>query len=293
MTKVSVIIPTYQRALVLGEALKSLTEQTYSDFEAIIVDDHSLDSGATLKVVNCFKDSRFKYCYLGCNKGPSGARNAALPFCKGEYISFLDSDDLFRPRKLEVQVSILDSDPDVAMVYSDEYLLYHDGSFSQHPIREGKKQLMPSGYIAREFFQDSFIGTMTVTLRKSVIQELGGFDEKLIWNEDDDLWFRIMIRHKVKFSDYPAGIRRLHDNDNHNHNLGNMSKNRHKMVYYQFLTILKYFETEKDFMVQNTDIVRERTKKIMKEYINDYCLRRLYIPYFKNIYSYLKILNKR
>ncbi|MEW5804784.1 MAG: glycosyltransferase family A protein [bacterium] len=289
MPRVSIIIPTYKRGHILGEALKSVQEQTYKDFEVIIVDDHSQDNGETRKVVEAFGDCNFKYIYLDKNKGPAGARNAALPFCGGEYLSFLDSDDLLLPQKLKKHVSILDSNLDAAMVYSDEYVLGNDGQLSPLPVRANRKPPLPSGFIASEFLRDSFIGTMTVTLRKIVFEEMKGFDESLIWNEDDDLWLRIMIRYKVICSDYPAGIRRLHESSGSYK--GNMSKIRDKMVYYQYKSLLKYAETERSFFSKNAAIVKEKSNFIMNQYIR-HCIRHFVFPSFESIKLYINLARK-
>ncbi len=257
MANVSVIIPTYRRARLLGEALKSVLEQSFTDFEVIIVDDHSEDDGATLKVVKAFGEARFKYVYLHANRGPAGARNAALPHCHGEFLSFLDSDDLFRPCKLESHAALLRANPHVAMVYSDEYVVTNDGHLSAGAVRGNR--ILPSGFIAKEFFMESFIATMTVTLRRAVFAEMGGFDETLAWNEDDDLWFRIMMKYPVICSEYVSGIRRLHDS--------NMSRDRDRMVWHQLRCIANYINVYADFMHVNHDLAVGRLKSILRSYL--------------------------
>ena len=194
MPKISLIIPTFRRYQLLTEALQSVQEQTFQDFEVIVVDDHSDDKGETKKIVERLNDSRFKYIYLDANHGPAYARNQALPYCTGEYLSFLDSDDLLSRRKFEVHMILLENNPDVAMIYSDENILYANGKMMGKVHQLWRKSPMPSGYIAKDFIQESFIGNMTVTLRKSIFEEIGGFDENMALNEDDDLFFRIMMK---------------------------------------------------------------------------------------------------
>jgi len=289
MTKVSIIIPTYRRSKLLAEALNSVLEQTFCDYEVIVVDDFSNDEGETESVVRSFSENRFKYICLDCRRGPAGARNAALPYCNGKYLSFLDSDDLIRPKKLENHVLILDNSPDVAMVYSDEFILYENGMMSLDPSRKDRVPPLPSGFVARAFFLDSFIGTMTVTLRKDVFEQVGGFDEKMKLNEDDDLWLRIMIKHKVLFSDYPAGVRRIHKGGASQE--GNISRNRDEMVYYQYKCFMKYFETNKDFSWKNTDIFRSRADRVMSNYLK-ICLMNFKIPKIKNIMLHLQLIKR-
>jgi glycosyltransferase involved in cell wall biosynthesis len=289
MPEVSVIIPTYRRSGLLAEALNSVLSQTFGDFEVVVVDDFSNDGGETEAIVKSFSESRFKYLCLDSRKGPAGARNAAFPYCEGKYLSFLDSDDLIRPEKLKNQIFILDNNPDVAMVYSDEYILYEHGGMSPEPSRKHRVPPLPSGFIARDFFLDSFIGTMTVTLRKDVFEEAGGFDEELMLNEDDDLWLRIMIGQKVVCSDYPAGVRRLH-NGGVSHE-GNISRNRDKMVFYQYQCFFKYFATNEDFVRKNTDIFRLRASRIMLGYVK-HCLTNFAAPKIRNIRLYYEIVKK-
>lgn len=280
MPKVSVIIPTYRRAVLLKDALHSVLGQTFQDFEVIVVDDFSDDHGETRRVVESFKDERLIFLPLSNNRGPAAARNAALSLCTGEYLSFLDSDDLMTPRKLEEQVLILDSDPGIAMVYSDEYLLDKAGNISSCTVHSNRIPPLPSGAIARDFFQESFIATMTVTLRRLVFDEMSGFDENLIWNEDDDLWFRIMLKYKVVFSNYPGGIRRIHSD--------NMSRDREKMTLFQLQCIEKYVRYFPEFIQNNQDIVSKRILSLVLTYIRSK-LRRARIPKWSIIRSCLDV----
>ena len=129
--RVSVVIPTFNRASILGNAIESVLSQTYDSYEIIIVDDGSTDD--TSSVVTKFNSSRINYLYQE-NKGRSSARNKALSLANGEYIAFLDSDDKFYPQKLELQVTLLDSNPAFGMSYtsarvSDEHgkEIFRDG----------------------------------------------------------------------------------------------------------------------------------------------------------------------
>jgi glycosyltransferase involved in cell wall biosynthesis len=256
MALISVIVPTCNRPDQLRDALESVRRQSFDDFAVVVVDDHSDDQEETRRVVDSMADRRFSSIYLDRRMGPGGARNRALPYCTGEYLSFLDDDDLMRPEKLKIHVGALQTQPEVAMIYSDEFVVQPDGRIPEFPLRGGRR--LPSGHIARDFFMWSFIGTMTVSLRKSAFEEAGGFDESLIWNEDDDLWFRVMMKHRVLFSDYPAGIRRRHG--------ANMSRNREEMVLSQFRCIEKYMTLYPDFVVANVQAVDLRVREIWRAY---------------------------
>lgn len=281
MAAVSVIVPTHNRAGVLRDALESIVRQSFEDFEVVVVDDHSDDAEAARRVVDSLSDPRFRCIYLDRNRGPAGARNEAAGYCTGEYLSFLDDDDLLLPDKLKVHVGLLQSHPDVAMVYSDEYILQRNGVVSDVTWRAGRT--LPSGDIARDFFMESFIGTMTVTLRRSAFDEANGFDESLIWNEDDDLWFRVMMRHPVQCSEYAAGIRRVHRS--------NMSRDRKEMVLSQFRCIEKYIALYPEFIEANDQDVRLRAREIWRGYLAGR-IRKLRAPSLEVRAAYLELLRR-
>ena len=120
--KVSVIIPTYNRAEFLRSAIESALNQTYTDLEIIVSDDKSTDH--TREVVKSFKDNRIKYILNEGNKGPSATRNTAILASKGEYIAFLDDDDEWLPDKLQSQVEVLDkSQVKICGVYTNRLFI--------------------------------------------------------------------------------------------------------------------------------------------------------------------------
>lgn len=183
---VSVVLPTYNRAHFIGQAITSVLNQTYENIELIVVDDGSTDD--TDGVIRTFNDERLRYAKLPRNVGRSAARNKALEIARGEFIAFLDSDDYFLPGKLEQQVNFLSKNPNFHMVYTasgcveseDEPIKY----FYRAPI---------SGHIYNEvaFFKPLTITLPTVMLRRSVLTRVGGFDEKMERFEDTDFWRRI------------------------------------------------------------------------------------------------------
>ena len=117
MAKVSVIVPTHNRADYLSAAIESVLEQTFQDFELLVVDDASTDTTAAL--VSSFSDSRIKFIRLDMNRGGSAARNQGILSSRCDYIAFLDDDDAWTPEKLELQVELLDRAPaEVGAVYT-------------------------------------------------------------------------------------------------------------------------------------------------------------------------------
>ena len=127
---VSVVIPTYNGADHLGKTIQSVLDQTYSNFELIIVDDGSVDN--TFDVVNQFDDPRIKFVPLGNNRGADAARNVGIRQSIGNIIAFLDQDDLFHPEKLKMHVEYMAKHPHVGFTYNPRYEL----NYSSETIRE-------------------------------------------------------------------------------------------------------------------------------------------------------------
>jgi glycosyltransferase involved in cell wall biosynthesis len=183
--KITVIIPTYNRGAFICDAIDSVLSQTFQDFELIIVDDGSTDNTAVL--ISAYADSRLRYLTQE-NKGRSNARNRALAVAQGEYIAFLDSDDMYLPDKLRVQTSFMDSHPDVGMIYTSALCVDEEGRDLNFTYVASV-----SGYIYRyiAFFQPVTITLPTVMVRRAVFDRVGGFDEQMSRFEDTDMWRRI------------------------------------------------------------------------------------------------------
>ncbi len=188
---VSVILPTYNRQKFIEEAIQSLLDQTYENFEVIIVDDGSEDK--TEEVVRSFDDKRIIYIYQD-NKGRSSARNLALSHAKGDYITFLDSDDLYYKEKIEKQVYFLEKNKNFSMVYTSADCMDVHGNILKNHYRANV-----SGWIYRKiaYFVHTTITLPTVMVRKDVFATLGGFDEDMHRFEDTDMWRRISKTYKI------------------------------------------------------------------------------------------------
>lgn len=270
---ISVIIPVNNRLTYIQAAIESVIAQTYHQCEILVVDD-----GSVVDVAGALRQLPVEVIFLRQDhRGVAAARNLGVRSSRGEYVAFLDSDDLFMPEKLERQLAVFRSNPGAAMVYSDEYLLDEDGNISTSPLREGRVPPLPSGWIAKDFFADSFIAMMTVLVRRTVFDEVGGFDECLLYNEDDDLWFRIMQKYPVICSDYISGARRLHDS--------NMSRDRNRMVYYQLKCIEKYFEDYPAFCIDNSVVVLKRIRSLFAGYLR-WSLSGFHLPSYRVVTEY-------
>jgi glycosyltransferase involved in cell wall biosynthesis len=185
---VSVIIPTYNRAYCLAETLHSVLIQR--GFELIVVDDGSTDD--TQRVLQNFPDIRV--IHLPENRGVSYARNRGIEQAQGALICFLDSDDLWEEGKLEAQVKWMEGNPECQAVYTDEKWIRNGVRVNQM-----NKHQKYSGDIFKQCLPLCIVSPSSVMLRKSLLDEVGFFDESMPVCEDYDLWLRIAIRYPFKF----------------------------------------------------------------------------------------------
>lgn len=185
MPAVSIIIPTYNREGLLLASVDSVLNQSFRDIEVIVVDDGSTDN--SLAVLASIKDERLRVIPIE-NRGRSKARNLALSEARGELIAFNDSDDVYLPGKLQMQVEYMNSHPEVAMIYTAATFI--DGDGARIP---GRYSATESGNIYSKiaFFVPLTITLPTVMVRADVVREVGAFDEQQSRFEDTDLWRRI------------------------------------------------------------------------------------------------------
>ena len=194
VAKVSVVIPTYNRRDTLGEAIDSVLHQTYTDFEIIVVDHGSTD-GSYEWVSKTYGNSlcviRVDFCPL-----PACPRNHGIKAAQGEYVAFLDSDDLWLPQKLDRQIKALETRPELGWSYGKAER-FGPG------IQEGTPEIgwwqLRSGHILPDLLMNSFIPCCTVVVRKSCFPIVGLFDETpaLRTAEDYELWIRLAAHFPV------------------------------------------------------------------------------------------------
>ncbi|SVC88226.1 uncharacterized protein METZ01_LOCUS341080 [marine metagenome] len=197
--KISIIVPTYNRANLLGEALHSIINQTYQGFELIVVDDGSTDD--TVETMKLFP--RAKLLTLKENSGVSKARNAGLASANGQFICFLDSDDLWDEKKLQVQVRWMENNIDCKICYTDE--IWIRNGVRVNPMKKHRKF---SGDIFRHCLDLCIVSPSSVMLRKELFDKIGNFDELLPACEDYDLWLRIALKHEFYFIEEPLITKR-------------------------------------------------------------------------------------
>lgn len=194
---VSVIIPTYNTATYLAYAIESALGQSLKNVEIIVVDDGSTDE--TVNILQPYKKI-IRYIYQP-NAGRSAARNTGILQAQGKYIAFLDADDLWLPDRLAQHIPILEENPDTLLVYSQANVIDSQGNnrlVRDTPLIIGGS-LNDSSQAVKQLLLGNFIPILTVTLRKSIFEQAGLFDDKLSYAEDWDLWLRIAELGKISF----------------------------------------------------------------------------------------------
>jgi len=197
--EVSVIIPTYNRAWVLKEAIDSVLAQEFRDFELIVVDDGSTDN--TPQILEFYAQDLTVI--RQPNRGVSAARNRGIVAANGRLISFLDSDDLWLPRKLSSQVNFFNSNPEVVINQTEEIWI-RNGVRVNPKTRHHK----PSGMIFEQSLALCLVSPSAVMMKRSLFDAVGLFDEDLPACEDYDLWLRISWRYPVHLIETPLIIKR-------------------------------------------------------------------------------------
>ena len=186
MPKVSVIIPTYNRAEFLCSAITSVLNQTFHNFEIIVVDDASQDH--TREVMNSLGDKRIRYIRHEKNKGVAATRNTGLVNAKGTYIAFLDDDDEWLPEKLQKQFNLLESCQNiVGVVYTGAFVVRKSDRKILYKVFPNKRGDIFNLILAK----NKIAYTSTIFLRRQCFEKIGLFDKSLEFAEDYDMWLRI------------------------------------------------------------------------------------------------------
>jgi glycosyltransferase involved in cell wall biosynthesis len=185
---ISVVIPAYNCEKTIKETINSVLQQTFADFELIIINDGSQD--ATLDVISQIQDARLKV-FSFENAGGNVSRNRGLNLAVGNYVSFLDADDIWTPDKLESQLEALQNNPDAHVAYSWTDYIDEEGNF----IVSGRR-VSVNGDVYEKLLINNFLENGSNPLiRKEAIIELGGFDEALKAAQDWDMWLRLAAKY--------------------------------------------------------------------------------------------------
>jgi glycosyltransferase involved in cell wall biosynthesis len=187
MPKVSILIANYNNERFLSACLDSLLSQTFSDFEAVVIDDASTDSSREILTGYQSRDSRVRPVFLPINVGVSGVRAIALSHCQGEYIAILDADDTSPPDRLLHQVRFLDEHPDVVLIGGDYGVIDEAG----HVVRPRKRVPVSNTEIRWWLGVGNCLIHSTIMFRQAVAVGIGGYDERIVCSEDMDFFSRM------------------------------------------------------------------------------------------------------
>lgn len=195
---VSVILPTYNRAWIVADAIDSVLEQGFTDFELIVIDDGSTDD--TPQLLSAY-GNRLRV-IRQANRGVSAARNSGIRSATGELIALLDSDDVWLPGKISTQVNFFASHPQARICQTEEIWVRNGAR-----VNPGKRHRKEGGMIFERSLALCLVSPSAVMMRRSLLEEVGLFDETLPACEDYDLWLRIAWKYPIQLVDQPLIIK--------------------------------------------------------------------------------------
>jgi glycosyltransferase involved in cell wall biosynthesis len=205
MPQVTVIIPTYNRAAFLGEAVRSVLGQSFVDFELIVVDDGSTDD--TPSLLGAIGDPRLRVLRRE-HRGIGASINAALQLARGQYVARLDSDDVWRPELLRTLVAELDARPEIGLAYGKGQAMDASGQLLLH--FQGMRPRFPDDALRSALYDDCTC-TIATVVRREHLEQVGGYDESLPANEDWDLTLRLAQQCRFAFVDQVLAQYRWHE----------------------------------------------------------------------------------
>lgn len=202
---ISIIIPVYNGEKTIKQTIESVLNQTFKDIEIIVINDGSTDT--TVDIVKSIADSRLQI-FSYENAGLAATRNRGIRKAKGEFISFLDADDLWTPDKLEDQYKALKANPQAGVAYSWTNYIDHSGNL----VRAGRRVKF-TGWVYEQMLIGNFLENGSNPLiRSQILKEVGDFDESLSAAEDWDMWLRLCATHKFACVEKPQVLYRVSPN---------------------------------------------------------------------------------
>ena len=246
---VSVIMPTYNQAQFIGEAIRSVIEQTYSNWELIVINNFSEDD--TVSVVEGFQDKRITLINFKNNGVIAASRNAGIRQCKGNYIAFLDSDDIWLTDKLSIQMSYLNKHKEVGLIGTNAIVI--PGNKKLHNNIRSNRIVS-----TKELFLKSVIVNSTVLMRDSIVKKIGFLDENpaIRAAEDLDYWIRASFEMKLAVIKKSLIFYRIHPGNASELNKNTL--NSRKIFFELYLRVLSKYD--------NNLIFKKAINKFKKTY---------------------------
>jgi len=207
---VTVVVPCFNTKKYVDEALLSIRNQTYTNLDIIAVNDGSTDETPQLLDRHAECDARVRVVHQR-NRGLPGARNAGLRQARGEFVCFLDADDVMVPDKIEKQMQFLRDNPGIDLVYSDYFV--GDSDLELIGLKAAR---LPEGKVLDAFSHKNWLAVMTPLVRRSLVESVGEFDETLRASEDWDYWIRCAMTGTFGYLPGPLAIYRMYPTQMHN-----------------------------------------------------------------------------
>jgi len=193
---VSIVIATHNYGQYIEQAVESVIKQTFTDWELVIIDDGSTDNTKE-NLSSLLKDKRITYFWQE-NLGQPKAKNRGIQLAKGEFIAFLDADDAWLPEKLEKQLPVFDKDLEIGITYTGLQIMNENGQLGE--IRQCKKL---KGNVFKESLYQTIPPFSSTIVRKTVLKEVGLFNEHIPLAIDFELWLRVSMRYQFNYIDEP------------------------------------------------------------------------------------------
>lgn len=233
--KISIVIPLYNKEKHIRDTLKCIFEQTYQDFEIIIVNDGSSDR--SLEIVSTVKDARIRVISQE-NKGAAAARNKGVEIASSDYVAFMDADDRWKKNYLESMIDLIRSYPDAA-IYGSNYEIWENGKVSvlEYPEIIEDKSIIKNYFISGKVYTP--LWTSAVIVKRNIFLNLGGFPVRSKVCEDVDLWCRMALSGQIAYLNKPLAI---YKRDSSNM----LSKSQNASCYFPFLDNYKQFIDSSD-----------------------------------------------
>ena len=240
---VTVLIASYNHEKYVADSLRSVLDQTYQDFEIVIVDDGSTDG--TVPEIKKISEPRIKQVFLSQNQGIIAAKTKGLSMASGRYIAILNSDDVFLPDKLEKQVALLDSHPEVGAVLTQAQVIDDDGGpFLDHTHFYYDIFTQPNRtrqeWLHHFFYKGNCLCMPSAMIRRDCYEVIGYPDKRLHQLPDLDLWVRMCFRYELHILQEKLTLFRVRANE------ANASGNRpevHVRSFYEYVKVLRHFLT--------------------------------------------------